>query len=339
MTNPYPLAILSFLGVFLFANLLVPFAHRLRLMDVPEGRKKHGEPVPMVGGLAIFIVLSTTLLFIDASNSALIFVCSGLLVCLGVLDDALGLSVSVRLTTQLAISFSMLAGANLWITSVGTDWWGLNDLHHVVAGIVTLVSVVGLINAFNMADGIDGLASGYLLAGLIALAFSNHLFFDRALMEGWQIKFGLFFSCLAFFLMNLSLTPFRRIFLGDSGSTLLGFLMAWVLVSLIKNVSSPMSVVVALWSILVPILDMVYVVIHRITRKCSPFSSDRAHIHYRFIDKGVAPAHVLILMLCVSLSLSCIGISVAALISPMTSLVFAGFLFIMSACLGLYRFR
>jgi len=174
---------------------------------------------------------------------------------------------------------------------------------------LTLFAVVALTNAFNMVDGIDGLASGHALVALASIAIAQSLVSDAHNYAELAIIFA---ATLAFWLVNMTLTPLKKVFLGDAGSLVLGFMIAWLLVRSSQGEQRSMEPVMTLWCVAVPILDTVLVVANRLRKGRSPFAPDRGHIHHILIDSGVPRYRALSLMLLGGASLNVMGLMIVA---------------------------
>ena len=311
--------ILVGLGTFVFILVLTPFANMLSLIDHPDHRKIHRAPVPMVGGVAIYLViLSTLLIWNPPDKVAWLLLSVSILVAVGTFDDAFDLGVRVRFAAQLLATGIMTAGGGFWISSLGIDLWWIDRSLAWVGIPVTVFAVVGLTNAFNMVDGIDGLASGHMLIGLLTvgstlLAVNGSVHQLEWLVILWSAVFG-------FWLVNLSLTPLKPVFLGDAGSLLLGFIMAWTLIYYTQKPVALMHPVAALWCVTIPVFDTLVVIARRIKNKRSPFSSDRNHLHHIFVDMGICPRNVLFLILGVSAALNALGIWIIYSLGPIASI-------------------
>lgn len=302
--------------------ILTPFAERLNLLDRPNARKKHESPVPMVGGIAIYMALMSALLVVQPPEKLTWFIASGtLLVIVGFLDDALDLGVKTRFFVQIIATLLAMTGTGVWITSlglVGLEWISLSFL-----GIpLTLVAAVGLTNAFNMADGIDGLASGYALVAIMCVACVMHLTQSTIVHLEWLAV--LFSVCFAFWLVNMALTPLKKVFLGDAGSLLLGFLVAWLLVYYSQEPVSMIHPVAALWCVAIPVWDTLIVMARRIRRGRSPFSPDRHHIHHLLVDSGLSSRAALACLLGASVVIHAAGLSVTYQMGPWYGLTLYG---------------
>lgn len=316
----------SGLAALLLIILLTPLAKSLRLLDEPSGRKKHISPAPMVGGIAIYLAVLATLLVIAPPEKLRWLIAAGsILVVVGFLDDVFELGVKIRFFAQLVATLVMLMGTDLWITSIGIEWFGLNTLGF--SGLVlTLVAVIGSTNAFNMADGIDGLAAGHAMIGLILIGSTMWFIHGKV----WQIEWLtiLFSACFAFWLVNMSLTPLKRVFLGDAGSLYLGFSIAWILIYFSQQPVSKIEPVAALWCVAIPVWDTLVVMARRIRNGCSPFASDRNHFHHLLVDINMDSRLALAVILGISVLVGAFGIWLNYAISPVVSLVAYAMIFL-----------
>jgi UDP-GlcNAc:undecaprenyl-phosphate GlcNAc-1-phosphate transferase len=172
----------------------------------------------------------------------------------------------------------------------------------------TLFAVVGGINAFNMIDGIDGLAGSLTLVSIASIAIVSWLFQDEMLF-----KFCLIFiaSILAFLLFNLRIfgRSSAKIFLGDTGSTLFGFTVCWLLIDASQGKENLISPTTALWIMAIPLFDSVCIMLRRLKKGRSPFNPDREHLHHVFHVAGYSIDQTLSIILTFSLGLSFTGIT------------------------------
>jgi UDP-GlcNAc:undecaprenyl-phosphate GlcNAc-1-phosphate transferase len=170
----------------------------------------------------------------------------------------------------------------------------------------TIFAVVGLTNAFNMLDGIDGLASGHGIITIVSLLVAG-LLTTQPFQVSWIL--GLLAAIAAFWLINMQVvTWLPRVFLGDAGSTVLGFVFAWLLIGYSQKPWGVMEPVMALWCISIPAIDTVSVIIRRLKQKRSPFSPDRTHLHHLLLDAGVSARKTLWLLLGLTLAANLIGL-------------------------------
>ena len=323
----YPFILTGFFGgalTIVVVWLLSKISGALGLVDVPDSRKRHGEIVPLVGGIAIYTVLLGLAVITGHAEKgvSLILGCS-IIVLSGSLDDMVGLSVTTRLVCQGIAASLVLLGGDLWITNLGFNSYLLSDLPSEIGILLTVFWVVGLTNAFNMADGIDGLSIGYFLVALSGVLF---VYLDRSSDMGFPgYLLVVFCVTAAVGLVNLRLIPLRRVFLGDAGSMLLGFSVAWIVVFASQKDFQFTGLLVMIWFVSLPIADTLIVMMRRFLAGRSIFSPDREHIHHLLVEVNFSERQALLLLMLVALSANIIGLYLFHLLGPMASLV--GFIF------------
>ena len=313
--------IISGLVTFLVIIVLTPFSERLRVMDIPDERKRHSEPVPMIGGIAIFMaLLGVAQVYPMDLLWSWLLAGSSVLVLVGFLDDVFDLGVRIRLVAQVFACGLMIWGAQVSVTGLGVVGGVSIDLG--IAGLgLTFVASVGLINAFNMVDGIDGLAAGHALIALASILLGQWLTFGLQHQVGLAVLGSAIFS---FWLVNMSLTPLRKVFLGDAGSLVLGFLIAWLLIALSQGSSPSLHPVMTIWCVTLPVFDTIVVVARRLCHGRSPFSADRRHLHHLLLDAGFSKQASLAVMLAAALVFNVSGLVVTATLGSIWSLALWG---------------
>lgn len=264
------------------------------LSDSPIKRSSHKQPTPTFGGVGIF---AGTLIgymvwnFMDEGYLMhKVFACTIILFFLGIKDDIFGLSALKKIGSQIIAALIVVVGSDLRISSF-FGIFGVQELPYVISVLFSIFLIVALINAFNLIDGIDGLAAGVAMiaSGGFALWFMLNDYWSLACL-GFSLSASLF----AFLRFNFSKTS--KIFMGDTGSLVVGF---WVAVLALKfvevNVSNinPQSVyknapVIAIALLSVPIFDTLRVFGVRILRGKSPFDADRVHVHHLMVDLGLS---------------------------------------------------
>ena len=318
----YLLPILLTIFFILIFSFLAPY---LRLIDMPDKRKLHKGKVPLVGGLSIYLTIIFMIFFIEVDYLiVIILLSSAIILILGALDDAFELGIIIRLISQL-IAGLIVVGAGISIVDIG-DYYFFPKIQLGTFGILlTIVSVTGLTNAINFIDGIDGLCSGLVLLALITLLFFIYL-------SGNNIDYSLIgvlsLSITIFLLINMGLTPIKKIFLGDAGSMLLGFILSWFLIYYSHPTIRYIHPVLALWCVPIPIFDLLGVIIRRLMRKINPFKSDRRHIHHILIDLGLSPIKVFLTITISSIIISLIGGIIYFNFGPFPALLSYAILFI-----------
>ena len=303
------------LGIFLFL-VLQPAARKAGLVDQPSQRKLHLSPIPLVGGIGIFLTfaLSLTLFEISLTSYRMLLFCAGSLVIIGVLDDYIDVPARLKFLAQSLISLLLVLGGGIAVTELGLL---VSDtviaFGPVWATVFTVIAVIGVINAFNMLDGLDGLCGVMALIGFVALLMLYFLSGNNRIAE--DVVFLILFIVVlsTFLLFNFDwIVRDRQVFLGDAGSMLIGVVVAFFLVtwaarypasdnSLLKVTSAP-------WLIGLPIMDMVRVMLVRLIRGKSPFRASRDHIHHLLQGLGLNQFLTLIVLSVVQLMLASIGV-------------------------------
>ena len=300
--------------------LLYRYAQPLGLVDRPTDRKRHVGNIPLIGGLSAFFgVLVGACIYaqFDLFTNTLLGTAT-VLALVGALDDRFDLSVRTRLLVQTAAVLTMVATTGVYIHTLGHVFDYEVDLG--VLGIpVTVVAVIGLLNAFNMMDGIDGLAGSLALVSIGAI-----IMFDGSLQWHRVILLVLLMAALVPYLAaNLGLVG-RRIFLGDAGSMMVGYLLAWTLINLSQQapLHSQLSSVDVLWCVALPVLDTLAVMVRRMREGKSPFKPDRGHIHHLMLQAGLGPRTTLVALIALAVLLAFTGTLTGALASGSNLLAF-----------------
>ena len=305
--------------------MLAPLARKIGLVDVPTERKQHQDAVPLIGGLSIFIAFLVGALLWGAADTSTVAIegqsalgvlmgCSAFLVITGMLDDRFHLGVFMRIASEVLVALMIIELLDLKLTYLG-DLMGTGQIKMppTVSYVFTVVAMFGLMNAFNMLDGIDGL----LALLVISTVVSFHLF---AGTKPGLISLFILASLLAFLISNLKLSPIvPKSFLGDAGSKLLGFVVVCLLVSAASGqVGGPKLIkpATALYLVAVPLFDMVFTTLRRIIGNRSPFVADRSHIHHLFLDLGFSHRRALVMIVTINLSATSLGLLLHRLNAP-----------------------
>jgi UDP-GlcNAc:undecaprenyl-phosphate GlcNAc-1-phosphate transferase len=299
--------------------VLRPLAERVGLVDHPNERKQHSGQIPLIGGLAVFLGMATSALFYPhgMGNFSLdLLAASAALVVTGALDDRFDLTVRLRLLIQACVVLIMIAASGLYIDKLGV-YFG-HELALGWIGIpVTVVAVVGLVNAFNMMDGIDGLAGSLGLVSIGAIV----LFDGVGLLEGPTLLLVLLGAALIpYIVFNLGLVGKRhKIFMGDAGSMVLGYLVAWMLIYSSQDTRSHLAPTDVLWCVAVPVIDTLAVMARRMRQGRSPFSPDSGHVHHILLHNGLGQRQTLLMLIGIAAALAVLG-GVLQSLSPAISL-------------------
>ena len=276
------------------------FARRAGLVDPCNERKVHVHPVPRIGGVAIVLavalaMLSTIALFgshVFAINArGLATVVGGALAMhiVGLVDDIRPMRARWKFLAQIVIACGVFV-AGLRVTTLSLPFVGTLELGGVIGMLFTVVWLVGITNAFNLIDGLDGLAAGAALFALTTMFVVASL---NGLVGAATVTIILAGATVGFLCFNFH--P-ASIFLGDSGSLFLGFMLAGI--GLLGSQKSPTVIAVAIpiVSLGLPVLDTTLAVARRFLRGQPIFSADRAHIHHRLLSLGHSPRRVALLL-------------------------------------------
>lgn len=275
---------------------LRPLAPRLGLVDKPDERKRHRGRVPLIGGLCFFLGTLAGLVYFGYMDRFMVCLLAvgALILLTGLLDDLDDLSARTRLFIQAGTAGLVILTTGIYIDGGGFLIGGQEFRLHALGIPITIVAVVGLINAFNMLDGIDGLAAGLAIVSIVAiLAFMG---------VGWPtVGVALLLQILAatlvpYLCVNLGWPDGRKIFMGDAGSTLIGFLVAWSLIFLSQRDAARLAPVDVLWCVALPVMDTLAVMYRRMRVGRSPLKPDRQHLHHLLLDVGCSPRQALVLL-------------------------------------------
>lgn len=299
--------------------MLVPASKPLGLLDYPDARKRHAFATPLVGGLAVFGGLLAGWLWFDPAQrfDDVVLLTACVLVALGALDDRYGLRVSVRVAVQVVAILFVIGTTGVYVHSLGILHG--YDLRLGWLGIpFTVVAVIGLINAFNLMDGIDGLAGCLALVSAGAIVLLSTGTAPASLMVVLLLAAAL----SPYLVSNLGLLGRRgKVFLGDSGSVVLGYVIAWTLIALSQSTPRRISPGLVLWCVALPVMDTLAVMLRRLKRGVSPFNPDRTHIHHLLLNTGVGPRWTLVCLVGFAAVMPFVGLVIRRRYGPITNLV------------------
>lgn len=290
--NDYKFALLCLISAFVVTLLTIPIIihllNRYKLYDVPNDRKEHLAPVPTMGGIAIVAGMVMALLlwfpFVRDIRQVCFFFSIVTLFGLGIMDDLKDLSAKYKFIIQIALA-TLIAISGIRINSFD-GLFGIYELPLSAQYTFTILAIVCITNAFNLIDGIDGLAGGLSFMSLITLGLFLTISGDSSTA---LIAFALAGGTLGFLYFNFN--P-ARIFMGDTGSLVIGFVVAVLCIQLMRiNVLSPQPVLshapmFVFGIVLIPVFDTIRVFASRIWKGRSPFEADKTHIHHLLTNQG-----------------------------------------------------
>lgn len=322
----------AFAACAILLPLVLPLARRWHLVDHPGGRKDHVGAIPVVGGLVIYFVVVATMAAFEPAFTPRILafvVGAGLLVFVGQLDDYFDLRWTWRIGAQAAAALLMATHGGVVATNLQDVFGPLGANMGLLAIPFTIFIVVGVINALNMADGVDGLAGTLALVALLLYAAmglyaGNMLLSERLLAMAAAV--------LGFLVWNAR-WPWQqraRVFLGNGGSMLLGFAIAYASVRVSQAPTHPVSPVLGPWALSLPLIDCVALMFRRWRQGRSPFAADRGHMHHLLLDAGFRPTMVVLVIAGGSLLLG-VGAAVAIKLGVYRPLLVIAFLVLLVA--------
>ncbi|MFC0180453.1 UDP-N-acetylglucosamine--undecaprenyl-phosphate N-acetylglucosaminephosphotransferase [Thorsellia kenyensis] len=323
--------IVLFLFSLAFLFLARKVAKKIGLVDKPNFRKKHLGVIPLVGGISIYASLVylffVSEFFRQIPDIRIYLLLAGLLVLVGAIDDRFDISVKLRATVQAFVAVCMIYFAGLSLMTFGSLLGSFEVKLGFIGYLLTLFAVWGAINAFNMVDGIDGLLGGLSCVTFAALALVFSLAPGNPHYTLWAL--AMIVATIPYILLNLGLLGRKfKVFMGDAGSTLIGFTAIWMLLVASQpfaniepaqccQLKTFISPVTALWFIAIPLMDMIAIMYRRIKKGLSPFSADRQHIHHLMLRAGFSSRQAFVLITLSAALLAVIGIIGQLLISYM----------------------
>jgi len=300
--------VISFTVTFLAIPVIINVAEMKKLYDVPDGdRKIHHTPITPLGGIGIFAGFAFGCLLtihFEQSPEFQFFIAASLIIFfLGLKDDILIISAIKKFIGQVLAAFMIIYYGGVQIKSMH-GFLGLYQLPEMFSLLLTYFAVIVIINSFNLIDGVDGLAGSL---GLMALTIFGFYFLNVNMLSYSILAFSLAGSLLAFLIFNFQ--P-AKIFMGDTGSLLIGSICAILAIKFINvantaDSGSPVAAAPAIGFtiLMIPLLDTLRVFAIRIFYRRSPFSPDRNHVHHLLLDRGFSHRAITITLVSINLAL------------------------------------
>lgn len=310
---------------FVITLLATPFAKKLAFktgaVSEPNERSMHTKAMPLAGGAAIVIGFMITIIIIgllqgDFERAHFIsFVGGGLLISLvGYLDDIYDLNAKIKLFFQiLAALIVVFSGMNIEVLTWPFVLGGVAQLGPTINKVATVIWIIGITNALNLIDGLDGLATGISSIASLALLFISIVYGNPIAILVTATLAG---ACLGFLPHNFN--P-ASIFMGDTGSTFLGFILAVVSIEgLIKSYTA-IALVIPIIILGLPIFDTSFAIIRRLATGKPVMMADRGHLHHRLVDKGYSHKRAVVMLYVVAS-----GFGIAGILIALDDILFAG---------------
>ncbi len=302
-------ASVSFIVTFLAIPIVLQVAEKKKLYDIPDERKLHTRPVASLGGVGIFAgFLLAALLSVQGIFEFQYFVAAALVIFfLGLKDDLMILSASKKFIGQIIAASILIHLGDIRLESMH-GLFGFEKVSEGFSLALSYLTIIVVINSFNLIDGVDGLASSL---GILTMTVFGVYFFAIDQQAYALIAFSMGGSLIAFMIFNHH--P-AKIFMGDSGSLMIGLVNAILVIKFINFADSPTAIIkvnsavaVGFAILIVPLLDTLRVFSIRIANGKSPFTPDRNHVHHLLLDNGLN--HPAVTLTCVGINIGFIALA------------------------------
>nr|WP_314544847.1 MraY family glycosyltransferase [uncultured Empedobacter sp.] len=314
--NISPLYI-NIMGAYFFALIItlisipkiIRISYKKQLMDVPGERSSHVNKVPTLGGVALFfgIVVSTSIFATELGVNYSFFLSAiTILFFIGLMDDLLVVAPDKKLYGQIISTILIIFGSGIMIKSF-SGLFGIYEIPYFIGVFLTIFVFIVLINAFNLIDGIDGLASGIGIVISLCFVYIFYRIFDYGI---GILAVSTLAVLLGFGRYNLSKK--FKIFMGDTGSMVIGFILTFMAIRFLyisetSSLGLKTGPVLLLFIFVIPIVDTLSVFTIRILRKRNPFSADKNHLHHQFLKLELTHIQTSIILVLINIFFIFIG--------------------------------
>jgi len=325
---------IAFFSALIISFILTPLARKLAFkvgaLDIPkDARKIHKKPMPYFGGLAIYVAIISCMFVYMPHNEANISIMIGatIIVLTGIVDDMYGMPAKIKLIMQIiAASIAIMGGVKIHFITNPLSATGMSLLRDLTIPI-TLFWIVGITNTINLIDGLDGLASGVASIAAATLLLT-------AALKGYDF---IVMQCAIIVGASLGFLPFNfnpaKIFMGDTGSLLLGYMLAVTsILGMVKSVAA-VALVVPVFALGVPIFDTTFAIIRRYINKKPIMEADKDHLHHKLMRKGLNQRQTVLIMYFISMMLGLAAIIVSDA-DPRIGIVVIGVVVVLVLYLG-----
>lgn len=270
----------AFVASILLTPLVIKLAYRIGAVDKPNYRKVHAKVMPRIGGLAIFgaFIVGYALLLPEDEHATGILIGALLIIITGLLDDMFEITAKAKVIGQLAAAIVVVTWGGLQIEVINLPFFGQLDFGYLSIPI-TIIWIIGITNAINLIDGLDGLAAGVSTIALITITIMAVIMGNFFVVATASILAA---SSLGFLLFNFH--P-AKIFMGDTGSLFLGFMISVLALLGFKNVAV-VSLIIPIIMLGVPISDTFFAIVRRIRMKQPISAPDKSHLHHCLLRTG-----------------------------------------------------
>lgn len=300
--NVFIIILTTFLTSLILTHLMIKISKNMNIMDIPNERSVHKKPTPLLGGIAIFISFLFGFILFGNQNPLMIsiLIASFLILLLGIFDDIKPIKARYKFVIHILVALIVVFYGGLKLTHV--DIFSLSLNFKWMSPYITILIIVGIINAVNLIDGLDGLCAGissiyFLTIGVIALILNKFNGLDIIL------SFIMLGATLGFLVFNY---PPAKIFMGDTGSTFLGLMISVIMLLGFKTVTLT-SLLIPLVLLILPITDTLFAIIRRALNKKPIGQADKEHIHHQLL-KHLSTRKTILVIYVVDLIFSVVSI-------------------------------
>ena len=305
---------------------VIAFARRTGALDKPDARKVHARPIPRIGGIGIYaafmVSILVQLIFVDLSPEFMmsligLMVGGTIVVAIGIIDDYCDLPAKVKLLGQIVAAAVLVIAFDVRIDFI-TDPFGDYLYLEYLAIPATIFWIVGLTNTVNLIDGLDGLAAGVATIASVTICLV-------ALQQGYALvavlTAALAGAAIGFLFYNFN--P-AKIFMGDTGSMFLGFMLAGISVIGAVKSAATIALIVPILALGLPIMDTTFAIVRRYRGGVPIFKPDKGHLHHRLLDLGFTQRQAVLLMYIISALLGLSAVALTEVSGGIALLIFAG---------------
>lgn len=277
-----PVLFFTFITVLLITPLVRVVALRVGAIDMPNGRKVHTQPIPRLGGVAIFIGFAGAMLLTQpiSRQTAGLLIGATIIVIVGVLDDIYDLNPRVKLAGQI-VAAVVVCMFGIRVEAITHPFGGVFNLGWLSIP-ATVLWIIGVTNAINLIDGLDGLAAGTAVIAAVTMAVVAGME-GRVLIAG----FALILAAAVFGFLPYNFSP-AKIFMGDSGSMFLGFTLSTLAVQGLTKGATFISIFIPVIILGIPIFDTLFAIVRRYKNNRPIFEADKGHLHHRLLNLGLS---------------------------------------------------
>ena len=308
--NILPLIIAMIIS-FLMTPIVRKLAFSIGAIDIPkDSRRVHKKPMPLLGGLAIYIsVMVCLFIFVTITKKIMLIIIGGSLILIsGIIDDWKGLSPRAKITFQIIAAIILLIGGVRidFITNPFTEYKSLIYLRYLSIP-ATIFWLVGITNTLNLIDGLDGLAAGIgAISSLCLMVVARGFAYDQIVILS-TIVAG---ACLGFLPYNFN--P-AKIFMGDTGSLFLGFMLGAISIEGVMKSVATIAIVVPIIILSIPIFDTSFAIFRRIKNRQSISTGDRGHLHHLLLNRAYSQKKIVLILYVISIIFGIFAILIAVL--------------------------